>query len=262
MSPHVDILAERESLRKPLLGSLGLHAGLFALVAATAMVKGPARVAWGDLSGGGPGSMTVNVVNKIPLPSRSGIVNPLASDTESQVPMPPPKPKAQERAKPSEPDAIPLKSRAAQKRAAEAASSTRFRARADRPNQAYSTTGQALVSPMIGQTGSGGVGVGTGSSPFGNRYGWYVDILKQKVAHAWRTGDIDPRIKTAPVVIITFTILRSGEVRNVRVAQRSGNAALDYSAERAIYDAAPFPQLPGDFERNEATIEFWFELRR
>jgi protein TonB len=114
---------------------------------------------------------------------------------------------------------------------------------------------------MIGQTGSGGVGVGTGS-PFGTRFGWYAQILRDKVARAWHTGDVDPRLKTAPVVIVTFTLLRSGEVRNVKVAQRSGNAVLDYSAERAIYDAAPFPALPPGYENNQASIEFWFELRR
>ena len=37
---------------------------------------------------------------------------------------------------------------------------------------------------------------------------------------------------------------------------------LDYSAQRAILDAAPFQALPPQFQRSEAEIEFWFELRR
>ena len=135
------------------------------------------------------------------------------------------------------------------------------RGKQEQPNQLYSHAGQALVTPMIGQTGSGGVGIGTGS-PFGNRFGYYVDLLKQQVARNWRTGDVDPRIKSAPPVIVTFTILRDGSVRDVRVAQRSGNTVLDYSAQRAILDASPFPPLPTGYERNDATIEFWFELRR
>ena len=114
---------------------------------------------------------------------------------------------------------------------------------------------------MIGQIGSGGVGVGLGS-PFGNRFGNYVTILRQRVAEKWHTGDVDPRIQSAPRVIVTFDLMRDGSVRNVRIAQSSGNTALDYSAQRAIYDASPFPPLPPAYERNDAVIEFWFELRR
>jgi protein TonB len=114
---------------------------------------------------------------------------------------------------------------------------------------------------MIGMTGSGGIGVGTGS-PFGSRFGYYVDLLRQRVGEKWRTTDVDPRVQTAPPVVVTFTIHRNGSVSGVRIAQRSGNAVLDTSAQRAIYDAAPLPPLPAGFERDSATIEFWFQLRR
>jgi periplasmic protein TonB len=130
------------------------------------------------------------------------------------------------------------------------------------PNQLYSQSGPALVSPMMGQVGSGGVGVGQGT-PFGNRFGNYVMILRQRVAEKWRTNDVDPRIHTLPTpAIVTFDLNRDGSVSNVRIAQSSGNPAMDYSAQRAIYDASPFPGLPAAYERNSANIEFWFELRR
>ena len=95
----------------------------------------------------------------------------------------------------------------------------------DQPNQIYSSQGQRLVSPMIGQPGSGGIGVGQGS-PFGDRYGYYVDILRQKVAQNWRTGDVDPRIRTAPPAIVTFTIRRDGSTagRTDRTDQRQPGA--------------------------------------
>src|ERR1022692_3895381 len=131
----------------------------------------------------------------------------------------------------------------------------------DRPNQLYSAAGPALVSPMMGQVGSGGVRL-EGGSPFGNRFGNYVTILRQRVAEKWHTGDVDPRIHTLPPAIVTFELMRDGSVRNVHVAQSSGNQAADYSAQRAIYDASPFPALPAAYDRDAATIEFWFELRR
>ena len=263
MSPHVDILAQPDSLRKPLMGSVVLHGAIFGTLLLWGIVTSTHREMWGDLNSGGPGSVAINVVNKIPLPSRSGIVNPLANDTESAVPTPPPAAKPQRRAPPEEPDAIPIKSRVRPKPAevARSAQNTWRAKQQDRPNQLYSQEGQALVSPMVGQTGSGGVGVGLGS-PFGNRFGNYVMILRQRVAEKWHTGDVDPRIKTAPPAIVTFDLLRDGSVRNVHIAQSSGNSVLDYSAQRAIYDASPFPALPAAYDRNAASIEFWFELRR
>jgi protein TonB len=75
---------------------------------------------------------------------------------------------------------------------------------------------------------------------------------------------LDPRLNSAPQVVVTFTIQRDGSVTaaSVRLAQRSGNAALDYSAQRAILDSAPFPALPAQYPRNDADVEFVFELRR
>jgi protein TonB len=114
---------------------------------------------------------------------------------------------------------------------------------------------------MYGVTSSGGVGIGQ-SSPFGTRFGYYAQILRDQVARNWRTEQIDPRLKTAPLVIVTFELLRSGAIRDVRVLQSSGHFELDNSCQRAIYDAQPFPPLPAGFERNSAVIEFQFQLRR
>ena len=111
------------------------------------------------------------------------------------------------------------------------------------------------------QTGTGGVGMGLGGA-FGSRFGWYRDLLEQRVAQKWRTEDVDPRLQTAPPVIVTFDLLRSGAIRDVRVLQSSGNLALDRSAQRAIYEASPFPALPQGYERDAARIEFWFQLKR
>jgi len=61
---------------------------------------------------------------------------------------------------------------------------------------------------------------------------------------------------------VTFVIGRNGSTSDVRVVQSSGNRALDDSALRAIYEASPFPPLPAQYERDDARIEFWFQLRR
>jgi len=260
--PHSDILDRQDSLNKPLVGSVVLHGGVAAILLFGGAVLSSNRETWGDTHPGG-GSVAINVVNKIPLPARSGMVNPLANPTESAVPTPPPAAKPKKEVRKEDPDAVPLKSKAHQKppEIAKSAQNTWRAKQQDRPNQLYSQAGQALVSPLYGQPGSGGVGVGEGS-PLGNRFGNYVTILRQRVAEKWRTTDVDPRIHTLPVAIVTFDLMRDGSVKNVRISQTSGNPALDYSAQRAIYDASPFPPLPAAYERNDASVEFYFELKR
>ncbi len=260
--PHVDILDEPEPLKGPLTGSIALHVSV-ALALTLVSIIGGRREYWGDRNSGGGSAMIVNVVGQVPLPAHGGIVNPVANDTQSEVPEPKPDKVQQTKVKEPEPDAIPLPSRTAPKKPSHKESSVNtYRAKQnDRPNQLYSQEGQALSSPMVGMAGSGGVGVGRGS-PFGDRFGYYVDLLKQKVAQNWRTGDVDPRIRTAPPAVVTFNIRRDGSINSIRLAQTSGNLALDLSAERAIQDAAPFPALPPAFDKNEVSIEFWFQLQR
>jgi periplasmic protein TonB len=267
MPERAYILDERDKMRRPLAGSLALHALVCAVVISAPLIgRMGRREPWGDPNAGVGGSVMVNVVRgQIPLPARSGPVNPLASDSQSMVPTPPPKAKPERKApRPPEPDAIPLKSRNAppSRTAADNAAMNRWRAQQkDLPNQMYSSAGQALVSPMVGQVGSGGVGFGTNTS-FGSRFGYYNTLLRDAVARKWNTTDVDSRIRTAPPVIVSFTVLRNGQVKNVRVAQRSGLPLLDSSAERAIYDASPFPALPAEYQGSEATVEFWFNLSR
>jgi protein TonB len=265
MAPHTDILDQPEPLGIPLAGSVALHLSVAAALLLSAWVGRHQPVQWGDLNGGGMGSVAVSVVARVPMPGRSGPINPVANDTESVVPTPPPKTKAQRKVEARELNAIALKSRNAEKKASRAASApNKFREQQqDLPNQVYSSAGQAVVSPMYGMTGGGGVGIGT-SSPFGAQFGWYVNLLRDQVARNWRTADLDPRLRTAPPVVLTFIIRRDGSVApgSVRISQRSGNPALDFSAQRAILDAAPFQALPPQFQRSEAEIEFWFELRR
>ena len=55
---------------------------------------------------------------------------------------------------------------------------------------------------MIGTPGSGGVGVGKGT-PLGDRLGAYAALLQQRIAQNWNTQDVDPRLKTAPPVIMS-----------------------------------------------------------
>jgi protein TonB len=259
---HVEVLEEKDSLRSPFLGSLAVHGIVFAAIAASMLIKPGAAEQWGDPNSAGGGAVGVTMVKSIPLPSRSGAVNPLASDTKSQVPSPP-KAEPKKAARREDPDAIALKTKGAKQRATrDRYTSSKTDTRPQPSNQMYSSAGQAAVSPLYGLApGSGGVGVGTGA-PFGTRFGAYAALVRDRVARQWRTEQVDARLRTLPPAIVTFEIMRSGQVQNVRVVQSSGNRALDYSAERAVLQAGPFEPLPAAYGGSSASIEFWFQLQR
>jgi periplasmic protein TonB len=265
MSAHFDTLDRPEPLGKWLAGSLVFHFSIAAGMVAFAWWESRPHAMLGDVNGGRFGAVAVSAVSTIPLPQRSGPVNPVANPTESRVPEPPPKPKPKPEAKLPEPDAIPLPSRNVPKRVSEEASPpNKFREKQqDLPNQLYSRSGQALVSPMVQMQGAGGVSLGT-NSPFGQQFGWYANLVRDKVAANWSTAEIDPRLHTLPQAVVTFTIQRDGSVPpgSVKLVQKSGNFALDTSTQRAVLASTPFPPLPSGFPHNSADVEFTFELRR
>lgn len=258
--PHADILDERESLGRPLVGSIVLHVAVLGTLFVTAYTSEKSKVRWGvENAGGGPASVAVNPVNSIPLPQRSGRVNPLANDSESQLPqIPKNEPKVKEKA--PEPDAIPIKSRIKHHPAPEAAVQNRYRPETvTRPNQVYSHDAPALTSPMFAKSGSGQIGVGP-NGPLGTMCGAYASQIQQLVASKWHTSDIDARLTHAPPVIFSFNLHRDGTFDGLRQKESSGNYQIDTSAQRALAEITQFP--PITCGSNGGVIEFWFELKR
>jgi len=262
MATHSDIMDQRDPLGKPFLTSLTFHAVLFGSLAALTFVSGTTEHL-GDPKSMGGGSVAITPVSKIPLPSREGRVNPVANDTHSVIPAKPDKVEKVKAPQP-DPDAISLKSKKQKKRLEElAAAQQKYTALKDpKPNQVYNRTAPAAVSPMY-SVAPGGGGVGSGStSPFGNRFGYYEQLLRDAVSRNWHTEQFDARLQSLPAVVVSFEVFRDGSVKNVKVTQSSGNFALDQSAQRAILASIPLPKLPPGYERDSANLEFWFRLQK
>lgn len=262
MNPrHADVLDERDSLKRPVLASLALHAAVFGAITLMTVTNFGRKQPWGDPNSLGGGAFSVSAVKNIPLPGRTGPVNRVASDTESQIPEP--VAKEAKKAAREERDAIALKSKKKSRpERAERWASNRREQREYTPNQVFSRGGQAATSPMYGLApGSGGVGVGTGA-PFGAMCGAYSMLLRDRVAARWHTEQVDMRIRSLPPAIVTFELARNGQVRGARVTQSSGNVTLDYSAQRAVTEAGPFEPIPPNCPGNPAVVDFWFELKR
>lgn len=256
--PHPEVLDEREPLGKPLAGSLVIHAAVISTLFVTWTFS--SRVSdFGDPRASS-GSMGISMVKTIPIPAKEGRTNRLANDTTSVVPQAPPEKKEKVKAPPPpDPKAIKIPTRnAVKKPQPEQVTKQIYKPEEIRPNQVYSSTQEALKSPNFAMQGNGGIGVGQ-NTQLGTRFGYYVDLMRQRIASKWNTGGlaVDQRM-----VLITFTIARDGSVRDPRVAQSSGNYTLDTSALRAVSEANPLPPLPPGFDKDSATVELWFQVMR
>lgn len=258
MGPHTDILDQHESLRNPFMGSLAFHAGIAGLFFLSTVAFNTKRENWGLPTPGG-GAVAISPVKTIPLPSRQGRPNPVANDTESKATPAPPKPVERQKVREPDPNAIPLKGTKQQK-PTPASSTQRYRPPdVPRPNQVYTSQGQATVSQMFAQHGAGAVGVDQ-NSVLGTRFGAYAALLMQRVADHWQTAGLPSG--RLPYAIISVDLYRDGSIRNPKLVQTSGNYQIDNSAMRAVTEAAPFPPLPAGYEHNVVNVEFNFQVQR
>ncbi|MBI2689745.1 MAG: TonB family protein [Acidobacteria bacterium] len=251
-----------ENLKPGLARSFALHAVIGALAVFWGFWNFGPRQAWGDPNAIPGAGFAVTPVDRIPLPSRVARPNPKAEDSESEVEKAEQKDRDRDRVPKEDLNAIALNSRDKKKPNDRQTSRYQYRSSDElRKNRLRTTVGQAMSNPMYGTVGAGGVGVGTGT-PFGDRFGWYADLLRRRISEKWRTTDVDAYVRSAKPAIVSFDILRNGTVRNVKIVESSGVATLDFSARRAILEAAPLPELPREFERDSANVEFTFQLQR
>jgi len=90
----------------------------------------------------------------------------------------------------------------------------------------------------------------------------YLEMVRLKIERHKKYPDI-ARVKNIEGrVVVRFVITPDGGIREVEVAKRSRNRALDLAALRAVQDAAPFPKPPRHLFKGEIPLELTivFEL--
>lgn len=264
MAHSADIYADENGWTQPLAWSTVFHAALIgSMFLYVGIFGGVQGEDWGGTGGGG-GAMSATLVSNaaIPLPApQVESENVLANESKGLAES---LPKEQET---PTPEAIPIPDKAT-KPVSERAKPTEP---PKRPQQQAATNqipfGQG--GPVSGPYGvfnsggaKGGFGFSGGGGDFGSRYGWYVNVVRQKVSENWLKYEIDPSISSARRVYITFDISRTGEPGNVQVEQSSGIPSLDISAVRAIQRIDTFGPLPPDYSGSKVSVEFWFDYRR
>jgi periplasmic protein TonB len=277
-----------EPIVAPAMGSLLLHCALIACLLAYSLIASHNHYTWGNPGGGGGGggAMQVNLVtHALPLPSDQpfNAKSVLATETPSPAPAEP-APKA----KPAEDEnAIPIASKqkkspqqkqkpAPTQKQTQNANGTSQRQTSAQPNSRaqYGEQAGSSIPRAIGQggygnggNGSGGYGKsGYGSGPvgymngnFGDRFGWYTDVVMRKMAANWNRLEVDPHTNKGLRAYIQFTIHRDGRVSDVRLRQASGSLTLDNSCLRAAQRIDTFSPLPAEYNQSTLNVSYYCE---
>ena len=108
------------------------------------------------------------------------------------------------------------------------------------PAAASPTTGQG---PVMAAAGSPRGTSGAGYPPAGD-FAWIRDSIQRAIAYPAAAR----RMGWEGKVVVAFHLLSDGSVRDVRIVQGSGHAALDRGAIDAVRNASPFPRSPVEAE--------------
>jgi protein TonB len=254
---------QRESLRGTLLLSLVLHGLLFVFALVYTKLGVHFGGGWGASWGQG-GVTQVTAVSSLPgvplpapmlaTPNTVATENPGLYQEEPQArPEPTPRaaeiPKFKQALKPEE--SLRINKRIQKEPPVTPENAIPF-GEGGKPSMSY--------SQFVNTAGEGGLSFGGGN--FGDRYGWYVAAVRNRISSNWLLATISPSLLSAPRVYIDFDILRDGIVTDVRIKQSSGVPEVDRSALRAILASSPLGPLPADYSGGRVSVEFYFDFRR
>jgi periplasmic protein TonB len=251
-------MSQSDSIGKYFAGSVGVHAALITLLVFSGYLKFTKNT-WGSEKVS-TGSVGVSIVKTIPLPQKEAPENPLSNDTDSVTPQAPTPVKMKAQVQAPEPKAIAIPDKIQRKVSVkqQTATADRPKLEAYRPNQVYSQTPQATSSKMYAMQGTSGIDVGE-ASVLGAKCGAYANIMRDNIAGKWNRADVN--VTPSQKAGITFTIAKNGSISGVKLSNPSGNFLLDQSAQRAVLDSNPLPPLMPPCDRNEATVQLWFQLQ-
>jgi protein TonB len=258
------VFDHRDSLRGPLMASIIFHVlitlfGVVYTLWGTRLGKG-----WGQSLNTGS-AVHVNAVASLPgvplptpkitTPNTVAVESPGLHKTEP-VPKPPPTPAAEKIPKFKEAIKIPKKKVLANKRIQ--------KEQIEPPPNAvpYGQGGRPTMSYSSTTTSSGEAGISFGQNDFGQRYGWYVQAVRNRISNNWLLSTISPSLLSAPRVYVEFDINRDGSISNPRITQSSGIPEVDRSAMRAVLASSPLAPLPAGYSGSKVSVEFYFDLKR
>jgi periplasmic protein TonB len=249
------------SLGRPILWSAGLHVAFAVFVTIyAAYFSGFRGQGWG--AGGGGDAMGATLVTTVPLPANPEQTNNVLATESKGLSQSQPKPQEQ-----PEPEAIPIPDKTAKLKKKPVATATQRKPEpeSEESNQIPYGEGGPVSGPygMFSAGGAkGGFGFTGGGGDFGSRFSWYVQGVQRKVSENWLKYEVDPSIREANRVYVTFDIARDGHPSNVQIEQSSGVPSLDRSAVYAVQRIDTFGPLPPEYSGSKVSVEFWFDYKK
>jgi len=122
---------------------------------------------------------------------------------------------------------------------APASPSTATKTSASTPGSPYSLAGAPIpTGPLPDKAAAGNAPGSSGAGPPAADFSWIRDAIQHAIAYPATAR----RMGWEGKVVVAFQLLSDGSVRDVRVVQGSGHAALDRGAIDAVRNASPFPR--------------------
>lgn len=244
---------EHESWKRPLLVSVGFHGFLVLSFFTLGFILSPHGTSnWGHNEGSAVEAQLVSAAIPIPHPEQSQ--NIVANESKG-VTQSIPQPKQVETE-----DGISIKGKPPVKKIDKPVPQNRVQPR-PLPTPVDTAVPDGEGGPVTGPYGNfaapntkGGFSVQNAS--FGDKYGWYIDVIRRKVQSNWLTYEIDPHIMAPHRAFIEFDIKPNGSPSNVQLSQSSGVPSLDQSAVRAVQRIDGFGAVP---DGSVLHVEFWFD---
>jgi protein TonB len=99
---------------------------------------------------------------------------------------------------------------------------------------------------------------GTTKVTAGNVADYYLTMLQGKITRNWKQPSARFAGGDALTVRVSFRVMRSGEISNLRIARSSNWTTVDQSAIQAVRNSAPFAELPQSYPGGhlDVTIDF------
>jgi TonB family protein len=258
MTADAGMMDQHENVRGAFTRSVVLHLAVIGGLGFYAWVNGITDRFGREDAGGA--MVGIQVIAPIPLPSH-GPVNPVANDTDSDVPQEIAKPTPKAAPEPEPEDAVPILPPTKTSKQPLTPKSKLKGFDDIAKNQLTSKSPQAVSNPLFASSsGAGRINVG-GDNTLGNRFPEYAAQIQELTRQNWHTEEVDRSVTSGPPVTIRFELQKDGRVRNVQLIRRSNIPTLDLSVQNAV-EEAHYPPLPAGFERSSVPVEFTMVLKR
>jgi TonB family protein len=244
--------------------SLFLHGLLAALIVASIIFRWKGN-AWGDQGGASEGvvNVTLTTAGKVglPMPTPPVIDDSKTFDPTNSLYKDQPQPKPPEIPK----DVVKIPKRDAEKPKPIEHKSKVFENKNPPPDNTINQHGgppklDTGYSQTPGVSSPGLAISNQAGGDFAGRYPAYVEAIRRRIAQNWLQSTIDPSARASRTIhaVATFTIMRDGTVRDIRISESSRNSSFDNSGLRALYDSNPMPPLPSDYNGSYVSVTFDF----